>query len=366
MPEVSSDEWLVLLPHLQTHRIAPLIYWKFAHCPAALHPPEPVASHLRKTFLLGQVRIFRIERQLFEITEAFNRWGIPFLVLRGPALAWSVYPDTAIRPFSDLDLLVDPRNYKKARETLHRLGYKERFKRFEDFKDFDCEETFLHVSGSIKYSVVDLHWELHRFFGNQRSSKFEELYSRSIEIKVNEFIFHTLHPFDALIQASLHMFLTHIRELRLIWVYDVARIARELKTLKDWELLNETSQTQGAQLSLTHSLKLAHLWTGLSLPNLFNNFSSTEKSIKSEKRALNRALFRDEGPIRRLKLYFSSSSTSSLPDKLNLLFKLIFPSAAYVNYSYPVRHPWLLPWSYFRRCWVWSMKLFFHRKKKPS
>jgi hypothetical protein len=72
-----------------------------------------------------------MERQLREILDTFGRENISSLVLKGPALAWTVYPDPATRPFADIDLLVRPDQYMKARNILNQLGYRSQLDRFE-------------------------------------------------------------------------------------------------------------------------------------------------------------------------------------------------------------------------------------------
>jgi len=85
-----------------------------------------------------------MERQLREIIEGFQEEGVRVLVLRGPALAFSLYPDPAMRPSCDLDLLVLPEQVVQARGILEDLGYKCLAKRFETARDFFREECFVH------------------------------------------------------------------------------------------------------------------------------------------------------------------------------------------------------------------------------
>ena len=49
--------------------------------------------------------------------------GIETLVFKGPALAQSIYGRIALRPFLDLDILVQPRDVAKAWSLLKAEGY---------------------------------------------------------------------------------------------------------------------------------------------------------------------------------------------------------------------------------------------------
>jgi hypothetical protein len=123
-PAAAIDQWLALLDVLKSHWIIPLLYRQIGCLPKVLQPPESAIDEMRKTFLLSRVRTLHMAKQLREIIDAFQDKDVRVLVLRGPGLAWSVYPDPALRPSCDLDLLVLPEHAVQARGILESLGYK--------------------------------------------------------------------------------------------------------------------------------------------------------------------------------------------------------------------------------------------------
>ena len=54
---------------------------------------------------------------------ALNEVQVKPLVLKGGALAYTHYPNPALRPRGDTDLLVAPSARGRTEETLRRLGY---------------------------------------------------------------------------------------------------------------------------------------------------------------------------------------------------------------------------------------------------
>ncbi|MER3458636.1 MAG: hypothetical protein C4309_08450, partial [Chloroflexota bacterium] len=54
---------------------------------------------------------------------ALEAASIPAIVLKGPALALTIYPDPALRVIGDLDLLVRREQVEQAMAALHSLGY---------------------------------------------------------------------------------------------------------------------------------------------------------------------------------------------------------------------------------------------------
>jgi hypothetical protein len=65
-----------------------------------------------------------VERALLEVASELDREPVEFVVLKGPALAHTVYPDPAWRYFGDLDLLVRGDDWTRACKVLEDLGYR--------------------------------------------------------------------------------------------------------------------------------------------------------------------------------------------------------------------------------------------------
>lgn len=60
---------------------------------------------------------------LAEVLEAFRRASIDTIVLKGAALAWTIYPSPSLRPMSDVDLLVPPVAARTAQLLLRQLRF---------------------------------------------------------------------------------------------------------------------------------------------------------------------------------------------------------------------------------------------------
>jgi len=354
LPEVSRSKWSDLLALLNSHGILPLLYWKIGHLPPEQQPPENTVAHMRSMFMKSRALGLQMEKQLLNLLDAFSNAGIRALVLKGSALAWLLYPDPATRPFHDIDLLVSPEEFPKAREILYKIGYQSTLREFDGFENPGCEEAFIHQTNSRDNCCVELHWELHNFFGMDRDNRTEDLFHRAIEVEIPDLTFECLHWVDALTHAALHLVMTHNQDLRLLWIYDIALLAQKLTVPEDWKLLQERSSIWGARLSVEHSLKMAQVWTGLHLPKGFDDFSTWPKPVEAEISALDNAILRYSRPGVYLKLFLSDSPT--VFGKALSLLKLIFPSPDRIRSRYPSSHRWLLPISYVRRWWRWFVK----------
>jgi hypothetical protein len=111
------------------------------------------------TLLAGERR-YAATRPLLTALDAA---GIPVIVLKGAALAETLYADPGLRPFSDIDLLIRPADVDRARQVLAACGYRpERPLWADDEAAHDCQLTYAlpRALGDGEPLVVELHWNL--------------------------------------------------------------------------------------------------------------------------------------------------------------------------------------------------------------
>ena len=360
-PAASLDEWSNLLDFLRSNWMIPFFYRRIGSLPQECVPAETITDEMRQTFLVSCVRSVHMEKQLQEIIETFREQGVRVLVLRGPALAFSLYEDPAMRPSGDLDLLVIPEQVVQARDILEGLGYTCLARRFETAKDFFREECFIHQEDPGNKFPVDLHWvhwELHPFFKGSGKVDIEDLFQRAWKVETPTLTFDTLHPVDYLIHSAIHLVMIHKNEMRLSWIYDTALLAQHLQVPDDWETLQERCVAWRARLPLEHCLKMAQVWTGLELPDGFDDFSTWPPPTKDEA-----AVWADTMRHHWVTILLKRSvlNPSLLFRCIPSLFRLLFPPPDMVRYCYPTSSNWLLPVSYVRRWFRWVDDLVINR-----
>jgi hypothetical protein len=98
----------------------------------------------------------RIDRAAIAAVQALAAGGIEALVLKGPALARTLYRSDEHRGYFDVDLLVPARDRAAAGEVLARLGYID-FARTSGLHIFPEDPHADLWSGVV---AVDLHWRL--------------------------------------------------------------------------------------------------------------------------------------------------------------------------------------------------------------
>jgi hypothetical protein len=318
-----------------------------------LRPPDFVIARMRERFLASHARYLGMERQIRDVLDAFHREKISALVIKGPALARTLYPSAATRPSDDIDILVNPEQYMKAREALTRIGYGSTCRRFETFRAFFSSEPFIHRTDKTKPYEVDLHWSIFQYHGLKRDNGVGAFFDRQITVETPTLAYQTLENVDALIQAAFHLMVHHGEGIRLIWISDIALLARELTVPKGWEVLQERALQLKANLAVGHALELAQSWFGLWIPEGYDDFTSSSPGEKAQSAELSYAKHK-QGPDIRLGGYLSSLRTSK--NKTRYLINFLFPHPDYMRLTYPPSRNWLLPLSYFRRWGRWFAK----------
>ena len=116
-------DWDGALEKAGREGIAPLLYWTLREVPGAV--PGSVLESLRLAFLRNLARATHIYRELEAFLESLRRSGLRAALTKGGRLALDVYPDIALRPFWDVDLIVHPADWAGVRRLLAGLGFVE-------------------------------------------------------------------------------------------------------------------------------------------------------------------------------------------------------------------------------------------------
>jgi hypothetical protein len=124
--------------------------------------PRAVRAKLHRAHLLCQLRVARFLGALAPVTDRLAAESIPVMLLKGAALAATVYPP-GMRPLNDLDLLVRRRDYDRVARILEECGFtkvlREGFSEVETLRDYH-EIVFERRLGKELLSV-DLHWQIY-------------------------------------------------------------------------------------------------------------------------------------------------------------------------------------------------------------
>ena len=163
---------------------------------AGAFPSARVQGALRWQAVAG-IRALSVLRRL---SGAFRAAQIPFIPLKGPILAARLYGDYTVRPTSDVDVLIRPSDFARARAAIEALGG-----HLEPSyaKDLEYHRRFHHNVGfALAGVLVEIHERASTHFGARFPS--EPLIARGrAETVVDEELL-LMDPVDEVIFLAVH------------------------------------------------------------------------------------------------------------------------------------------------------------------
>jgi hypothetical protein len=247
-------DWVYVIQIALPHRVMPLLYRSLqAVCPEAV--PKIVLEKLRLYFYANNALNLFLTKKLLKLLRMFEAYEIPAIPYKGPVLAASVYGNLALRQFSDLDILVHERDYRRAQHLLVLHEYRLT-------TEYDWESTFVDGSGRV---AVDLHKEMtERDFPSPLD--FEWLSARLQPIVLSGAEVPNLSPEDTLLMLAVQITKdVGGSNFYLAKICDVAELLRVYPGL-DWTQTLKQAKGLGCLRMLLYSLGLANNLLGAALP----------------------------------------------------------------------------------------------------
>jgi hypothetical protein len=150
---VARDRWPLVLHRLTFQRLTGIAVdgWEVGRLELEPEQLDELLDRHRSAMAVA----LAIEQRLLRISAAFDKAGIRAVVIKGPAVAHTVYLNPSMRPFGDLDLLVSTGDWPGACEMLAANGYRrdlpeprrrfdERFGKAATHSDADGYQVDLH------------------------------------------------------------------------------------------------------------------------------------------------------------------------------------------------------------------------------
>lgn len=213
-------EWGAVVDLARRYGVSPLLFWRLGKQKSpGVSVPEAAWRALRDDYYAAVAQAALRERELARILTALDQVKVLVLLLKGAALARTVYPDPALRQMGDLDLLIHRDDLELARQTLETLGYvhqPEPPQRFNPFNtEFTGEVSFLHTAGGHS-TLVELHWVLLPSDWLWRTITLDRqaLWARAVSLQVGDVTALSLAPEDALAHVCLHLAMHGFSHLR--------------------------------------------------------------------------------------------------------------------------------------------------------
>ena len=178
-------------------------------------------------------------KMIADVAGAMARARVPFLVLKGAALAHLVYEDVRLRPMRDVDVLIRKADIGGALDVLTRSGFRP--------SGVAVHPRDHHLRGMAKTKegvtvTIELHHELMARTPFVEPRRYEDLIHRSQPFEWDGVTFQTLGCEDMLWHVYAHAFVINTRlpgATRLLSVADLVHVTEAWIDRIDWAQLGK-------------------------------------------------------------------------------------------------------------------------------
>lgn len=325
------------------HGVQALLYERLH---AATGWPQNLLQALHQRAIGGAMWELRHQQVVAETLGALTRIGIEPVLFKGTALAYSLYPDPALRTRGDTDLLVPLHERARAMDALTALGFARVLELGELTSYQACLTRQVANDGG---HTLDLHWKINNSELLSRLFDYQELRRAAVPLPA-------LSP-DALIAAPVHALLIacmhraghqqapyyvdgkvhYGTEDRLIWLYDVHLLAQALRPTQWMEFLALAEQ-KGLRAACREGI--SHAQRCFATPVPLDAVAALDRPGTLEPAAE----YLSATHLRRRWLDWCAHA--GLRNKLRFARELAFPPAEYMHERFPHARPNWLPWLY--------------------
>ncbi|AKM08950.1 nucleotidyltransferase domain-containing protein [Croceicoccus naphthovorans] len=120
--QMDEGDWLAVDGMASQHRLGPWLHHRLKRHGDGGPVPEPIAERWRAAYRDGAFGALTAQAALVRLAAAFADTGVPMVSLKGGQLAFFAYPEPALRPMRDLDILVSPDDLMPALNAMAAAG----------------------------------------------------------------------------------------------------------------------------------------------------------------------------------------------------------------------------------------------------
>jgi hypothetical protein len=322
----------------QLHGVLPLVADVLSGAPAVA---DDVRERCRRERLRLAATDLALDAELRRVLSAFAEHRIDVLVIKGSHLAYTFYERSDLRPRVDSDLLVRREQRDRATGCLRDLGYVSASKVEGDINA--TQQLYSRQgAGSVAFRI-DLHWRWASppVFAHVLAS--DDLYSQSIPIEPLGPAGRGPCAIHALMIACVHRVAHHHDEGdRLLWLYDIHLIARQLSQ-HEWDRFIAMAIDQQVLAVCLAGLRRAAETFRTPMPVSLRTEARMREAAAREPTA---AYLSVRSPAEAV---LADLRSLGWRDRLRLLGEHAFPGPEYMRHVYAPESPLPLPALYVRR-----------------
>jgi len=336
----SEDDWARFANMANAEGVAPLIHWTFKHEDiSGIDIPTKVKTKLMAAYYNTTAQNQVMFQELERILEALNDADIPVIVLKGAALAATIYPEIGLRPMGDLDLLIPRDEIKSAERTLRDLGYSNAHPELTPWISRIISHHTQLIGGPNRKVTVEMHWSLIAGDDDWRSPPNEWFWAHRKQWENRNSTF-VLSPTSNLLFLAAHLVLQHGEgDAYLIWYYDLHLLITHFGDSIEWAEIEKYAREFNWARALHAAINTTRKIFGTPLPAEFLNISSNSSDYREAQLVARKSLPDQTRGVRVLNRMSSMERSS----QWRFLLAKTFPTPAYIKWRYYPNPTWTWP-----------------------
>ena len=307
--------------------------------------PAGVAPELRAMLeprvRAAATRDLFVQRDLQAVVASLDAAGIPALLTKGTALAYTVYPQPWLRPRIDTDVLIRHDDVPGATAALESCGYF-RSDALSSGELVSHQIAFERIDAHDVHHVLDLHWKIVNPQVVADALSFDELWRSAQPAPALGPAARVPSTVGSIALACVHRLAHHHGQDRSIWLYDLKLLVERL-TPESWTVLQQLACEQRIAGFCLDGLRATRSRFGTGIPQPVEEALASAAPHEPSRAYV-------DGPVsRRDGLMTDLAALPSWRDRARLLREHAFPPAAYMQQRYGITARWLLPALYVHR-----------------
>ena len=351
LENLSEPQLRALLDTAGVHGVSTLLHRALSETSAWQTLPDSIRDRLHQTLLEQTALHANRARAFMDVSRIWAARDIPFLLFKGTALAYCLYPEPGLRPRADTDVLFPDRAAaERAWQVLRAQGYRRRNTlqgRYVGLQ-FSCEKPL--VAGV--WSNIDCHIRVNDYLIYATAFTFDELQRTAVIVDRLGAAVRAPGTLHALMLACMHRVasLPHPEETdRLVWLYDVFLLTQGMQ-LHDWQQLAEGCARRKLCGTVLMTLDAAAAYFPVNMPPVVRDQLGSGAATEP---------FRPSPDHRRWHFYLASfRSLHGWRNRARMLREHLLPEPDYLMKKYRARHRGWLPVLYLRRIFAGLHRYF--------
>ena len=299
---------------------------------------------IQKANLLEKVKLQNWQKRAEQLFTELSRENIRFLVFKGFSYTYLLYNQSNIRPYSDIDILINLADYDRVSDILIKQGYQCYPSRQGQFVSF--QNSFF--DSNSPQTVIDLHWQINNRIEFHQYFQFDDLYNEALVIESSVLQFKTLNLKDAFILGCFHYQAHRVEDRKHIWLYDLAILWKTMDHQQQEHCLDKAQITNQSKIILT-TLK--------QLDDTFVNCLCLDRMVTNQyKEATEGYLLNRNYKITDIKIRLAN--IKGFRNKITFISEYVFQKTDYVQHRYHLKSTtWV--YLYYPKMWLQDLiKLF--------